>query len=248
MKKLLAVALLLSLPYLYGQERDAIKGEVIADSIVAPIHIINITSEKGSVSGSSGDFELKAAVGDTLLFSSVQFQKKKIAITAAHLNEKLLVVKLFPELNLLNEIRLHQLSGNLIKDIASIKTYDRGIIDFALSDKIPLTVEERKLFALSDPNDPVGQIYGAISREKKRLRKAIKSNELRTLVLEAKNIFPQEFFTETLKIEAIRIINFVYFCSRKKLFRQLVENKKNLELMRFFKEMVSEYDAFLEKS
>ncbi|SHF49063.1 hypothetical protein SAMN05444483_101312 [Salegentibacter echinorum] len=244
-KSFTVVFLLLSIPYLHGQERVAIKGEIITDSIVAPIHIINITAEKGSLSNASGKFELEAAVGDTLVFSSVQFQKKEIAITAAHLTGKLLEITLHPELNELDEVRLHQLSGNLAKDIISIVTYDPRIIDFALSDKKPLIVEERKLFALSDPNDPVGQIYGAISGEKKRLRKAIKSHELRTLVLETKKLFPQEFFTETLKIEAARIIDFVYFCSRKKLFKQLVDNKENLELMRFFKEMASEYDAFL---
>lgn len=227
MKKSLLIALfLLFIPYLHGQEQVTIKGKILADSIVAPIHIINISTEKGGVSGALGDFELKAAVGDTLVFSSVQFQKKEMTITSTHLANKFLVVTLLPELNELGEVRLHQLSGNLTKDIAAIKTYDPGIIDFALSDKKPLIVEERKLFALSDPNDPVGQIYGAISGEKKRLRKAIKSNELRTLVLETKNLLPQEFFTKTLKIEAARIIDFVYFCSRKKLLSSLLSIRK----------------------
>lgn len=244
-RSLIIIFLLLSIPYLHGQERVAIKGEIVADSIVAPIHIINITSEKGGVSNASGKFEMEVTVGDTLLFSSVEFQKKEIAITPTILAQEFFEVKLLPELNELDEVRLHQLLGSLSRDIEDIETYDPRIIDFALSDKKPLIVEERKLFALSDPNDPVGQIYGAISGEKKRLRKAIKSHELRTLVLETKKLFPDEFYIETLKIEAARIIDFVYFCSRKKLFKQLVDNKENLELMRFFKEMASEYDAFL---
>lgn len=246
MEKTLVVALLmLFAPHLSAQERVLLKGKVIVDSIVAPIHIINVTAEKGSLTQASGDFEMAVMVGDLVLFSSVQFQKKELLITAGILENGFLKVPLIVDINELDEVRLHQLSGSLTKDISEIETYDPLAVGIPLSDRKPLSVEERKLSALSSPMDPVGLIYGAISGERKRLKKAIENNELRTLVLKGRDLLPQEFYTETLKLENNQIIDFVYFCSRKSVFEKLVNKSEAIRLIRFFKEMKPEYHAFV---
>jgi hypothetical protein len=247
MEKTLVVALLmLFAPHLSAQERVLLKGKVIVDSIVAPIHIINVTAEKGSLTQASGDFEMAVMVGDLVLFSSVQFQKKELLITAGILESGFLKVPLIVDINELDEVRLHQLSGSLTKDISEIETYDPLAVGIPLSDRKPLSVEERKLSALSSPMDPVGLIYGVFSGERKRLKKAIENNELRTLVLKGRDLLPQEFYTETLKLENNQIIDFVYFCSRKSVFEKLVNKSEAIQLIRFFKEMIPEYHAFVE--
>ncbi|MBZ9630714.1 carboxypeptidase-like regulatory domain-containing protein [Salegentibacter sp. LM13S] len=224
-----------------------LKGKILADSIEAPIHIINITAEKGTVTEASGEFSVEVSENDLLLFSSVQFQKKEILITSEILSSGLLEIELHKDLTELDEVRLHQLSGNLANDIDDIKTFDPRIIGFALSDKEPLSIEERKLAAMSSPMDPVGLIYGAISGENKKLKKAIENNRLSTLVYKAREFVPDEYFTETLFLPENKIMDFLYYCSLKPNFKELVNKNDPLVLMEFLKEMVPKYNEFIEE-
>ena len=108
----------------YSQESVMLKGKILTDSIEAPIHIINITAEKGTVTEANGEFTVEVKENDLLLFSSVQFQKKEILVTPQILSSGSLEIELQEELTELDEIRLHQLSGNLGNDIEGIKTFD----------------------------------------------------------------------------------------------------------------------------
>ncbi|PKD18220.1 hypothetical protein APR41_03460 [Salegentibacter salinarum] len=233
--------------HLFSQQRILLKGEILADSIEAPIHIINITAEKGTVTEASGEFSVEVKQNDLLLFSSVQFQKKEILITAEILSSEVLKVELQKDLTELDEVRLHQLSGNLANDINDIKTFDPGIIGYALSDKEPLSVEERKLFAITRPDDPVGTLYGIISGQKKMYEKAIKNNRLSALVYKAREFIPDEYFTETLLLPQHKIMDFLYYCSLKPDFKELVNKNDPLVLIEYLKGMIIEYNEFIEE-
>ncbi|WP_037315307.1 carboxypeptidase-like regulatory domain-containing protein [Salegentibacter sp. Hel_I_6] len=231
---------------LFAQESNILKGKIKADSIEAPIHIINISAEKGTVTEKSGEFAVEVSEGDLLLFSSVQFQKKEIKVTSEIIAEGYLEIEMNKDLTELDEVKLHQLSGDLAKDIDGIKTWDARIIGFALSDKEPLTVEERKLFALTRPDDPVGALYGIISGQKKMYEKAIENNKLTTLVYKAKNLVANEFYTEELHLEENKIMDFLYYCSKKPNFKELINQNDPLILIELLKETIMEYNEFIE--
>lgn len=229
-----------------AQEKQEIFGKIEADSIEAPIHIINISAKKGTVTNQSGEFTLEVREDDLLLFSSVQFQKKEIKITSEILSTGYLEIKLIKGLTELDEVKLHQLSGNLAKDIDGIQTFDPRIIGFALSDKKPLSIEERKLVAITNPNDPVGLLYGIISGKNKLLKKTIKNNKLTALVYKAKDLVSNEFYTEALKLEENKIMDFLYYCARNPNFKELVNQNDPLILIELLKKMITEYNEFIE--
>ncbi|PRX45828.1 hypothetical protein [Salegentibacter salegens] len=241
------VFLLIFSAHLFSQESIILKGKILADSIEAPIHIINITAEKGTVTEAGAEFSVEVRENDLLLFSSVQFQKKEILITSEILSSGFLEIELQKDLTELDEVRLHQLSGNLASDIKEIKTFDPRIIGFALSDKEPLSIEERKLVAMSSPMDPVGLIYGAISGESEKLKKAIENNKLSALVYKARELVPDAYFTETLLLPENKIMDFLYYCSLKPNFEELVKKNDPLVLIEFLKGMVPEYHEFIEE-
>lgn len=114
-----------------AQEKQQLTGKIEADSIEAPIHIINLTQEKGSVSDKEGNFNIDVSEKDLLLISSVQFQRKEIKITSKIFNEKILNIELLPALTKLEQVRVHNLSGNLGEDIANIKVVDMPVISVA---------------------------------------------------------------------------------------------------------------------
>jgi len=238
--------LLIFSTHLYSQESVLLKGKILTDSMEAPVHIINITAEKGTVTEANGTFAVEVREDDLLLFSSVQFRKKEILITPQILSTGYLEIELQKELTELDEVRLHQLSGNLGNDIEGIKTFDPRIIGFALSDKEPLSIEERKLAAITSPNDPVGMLYGIISGQKKMYEKAIKNSKLSALVYQARDVMPDEFFTETLELKENKIMDFLYYCSREPNFKELINKNDPLLLMEFVKGMITEYNEFIQ--
>ena len=242
---LFLIFLLIFLPHLFSQESIMLQGKILAYSIGAPIHIINVTAEKGPVTEASGEFTVEVKENDLLLFSSVQFQKKEILVTPEIISSSMLEIELQKDLMELDEVRLHQLSGNLGNDIEGIETYDPRIIGFALSDKKPLSIEERKLVAMSSPMDPVGLIYGVISGESKMLKKAIENNKLRSLVYKARDMMPDEYFTDNLFLPENKIMDFLYYCSLKPNFKELVNKNDPLVLIEFLKEMIIEYNEFI---
>jgi len=231
----------------FSQESIILKGKITADSIDAPIHIINITAEKGTVTEASGEFQIEVKQNDLLLFSSVQFQKKEVLVTSEVLSSGFLAIELQKELTELDEVRVHKFSGNLANDIEDIKTFDPRIIGFALSDKKPLSVEERKLFAITRPDDPVGTLYGIISGQKKMYEKAIENNRITALVYKARDFVPDEYFIETLLLPENKIMDFLYYCSLKSNFQELVNRNERLVLMEFLEEMITKYNEFVEE-
>ncbi|SKB66565.1 hypothetical protein SAMN05660776_2382 [Salegentibacter holothuriorum] len=240
------IVLLIFSSHLFSQESIILKGKILTDSIEAPIHIINITAEKGTVTKANGEFLVEVREQDLLLFSSVQFQKKEILVTPQILSSGILEVKLQKDLTELDEVRLHQLSGNLGNDIEGIETFDPRIIGFALSDKEPLIIEERKLFAITRPDDPVGTLYGIISGQKKMYEKAIENSKLSKLVYKAREFVPDEFYTETLELKGNKIMDFLYYCSLKPNFKQLVNKNDPLVLIEFLKETITKYNEFIQ--
>jgi len=93
--------------------------------------------------------------------------------------------------------------------------------------------------------DPVGLIFGALSGEREKLKKAIENNRLSALVYKAREFVPDEYFTETLLLPSNKIMDFLYYCSLKPNFEELVKKNDPLVLMEFLKEKLPEYNEFI---
>ncbi|TDN87189.1 hypothetical protein DET49_11348 [Salegentibacter sp. 24] len=243
-RNVLFLLLLIFITPLFSQQRAGIKGKILVDSIDAPVHIINITAEKGTLTQASGEFEIEVKKNDLLLFSSVEFEKKEIIITSEILTAGFLEIALHKNLTELDEVRLHRFSGNLAKDIEGIETYDPRALGFPLSDKKPLSIEERKLVAVTNPNDPVGVIYGIISGENKMLKKAIENNKRSNLVYKVRDMLPDEFYRETLALDESKIMDFLYYCAQKPIFKEIVSKEAPLMIIEFLKETITPYNEF----
>ena len=71
MKKLLHLFFIL--PCFISAQETLLKGQIYADSISEyQVNIINIDQKTGSVSNAEGKYKIKARVGDSILFTSLQ--------------------------------------------------------------------------------------------------------------------------------------------------------------------------------
>lgn len=241
MKQVLPVFLFLISISVQSQEQQEILGKILNDSIAAPVHIINLSTKKGTVDNGSGDFKIQAKKGDSLLFSSMQFKREVVEVTSRIILKEYLEVQLEEDLTELDEVNLHDLSGDLSRDFSK-KEY-RTPADFGLpmSDKAPPTIVERKIKSISNPLDPVGLLSGIISGEKKRLKKARRNDRLKETIEQARFLVPEQFYLNELNLKEEEIFDFLYFCAEEPEFSSLVDQRKALELMEFYLKLMDDY-------
>ena len=85
MKKFFLIIILLISSLAYSQDQtDVVKGRVqseTSESILQNVHVLNLTKVKGTITNSSGEFEIQAKVNDTLYFSYLGYKSLKVAVT-----------------------------------------------------------------------------------------------------------------------------------------------------------------------
>ncbi|MDZ7614966.1 MAG: hypothetical protein U5K51_15680 [Flavobacteriaceae bacterium] len=105
-KLFVPLLLLLALGELLAQEtRVPVRGQITSDSAsVEDVHIINLSSRKGSLSNSEGIFYMNVRENDTLQFSNIQFKTKTLIISEETIQRGSLTVRLDLNMEVLREI------------------------------------------------------------------------------------------------------------------------------------------------
>ena len=180
MKKLFLFAFLFTLK-VFAQERTVIlSGKITSDSLtVENVHIINRTSQRGTLSNALGAFKIYVKEKDTLIFSDIQYVYKIIIINKNHINSKKITIKLLQKNNKLPEIvienmaksldlpnagkkKLNKLERNL--NAYSQKSVPMVFLDALLLDPILGLFMERQ-------GGGIDNIYNVVSGNRKRDRK-----------------------------------------------------------------------------
>ena len=243
------ISFILSIQLYAQKERQIVNGIVSSDSLtIENVHIINKSSNRGTISNKFGEFKIHVKENDTLFFSNIQFENKTVITNKNHLKNNLISIQLFQRTNKLKEVVVMQ-PNNMAKSL--------GLPN---ADKIPLNKLERNLNYYSQESVAVvilatllGQqggindIYNIISGNRKRDRK------LKKLIDEDKklefnqeyiqiirNHFKEDFFIYTLKIPKENIDDFLHFCLPKGTVF-LFEKQRYLEVVDIFIQSKSEY-------
>ncbi len=238
----------------FSQEKSVIINGTLfsANKPISDIHIVNLSNRLGTVSSETGTFEILAKEGDVLLFSSIQYQNKKIVITNFNIQSSSLVVALKPSVNILNEVYLHGLTGSLD-------------VDFKKTPK-DTTVKANFVYKLSDldkklPGDEFGYqkdvnaeaftnpIYLAGGGQGSKYNKQLESERALKRKLKKKKDFPFQlrkrlgdaFFITNLKIPKDQIYLFIDYCESKDITNKYYNNKL-LEVIEILKEESSIYN------
>jgi len=201
----------------------------------------------------SGRFSVEVNIGDSLVFSSVQYKKEKIVVTREILEQNNFTIKLDEDLTELDEVKLHNLSGNLANDISGIKTFNKFDLKVPMRRKPPPTQVERQLYtATTGPGGtrlsilgvltgsmPLDPIINGISGRTALLKKRIEKYEFKSNVEKAVYLIPEESFTADFKIPESEIMNFVYYCAENYDLESLLDNP--LKLYEFFQSKAEEF-------
>lgn len=234
----------------YAQEIKLLKGEIVTDSIPASgIHIVNLTRENGTTSDFSGRFEIRAALGDQILFSSVQLENRQLVVNHTQFDSGKIEVKLHPARNELDEISISdlKLSGYLEKDVFRIKIFDRNKFGIPFAAEKPTQIERHLHTASTSAGGiPMDLLLNTLNGKIAMLKKAKANDEMVILVKEVLNRVGEEFFISEFKILQSEIVNFIYYCARAPEFSQVVNAGNNLELIEYLRRKIDPFKEFRE--
>ena len=209
---------------------------------VADVHVMNTTLGRATITNEKGKFEISARIRDTLYFSAVQFKRKSIVITPEIWNAKWVLVPLDEFVNELDEVvvRPYDLSGDLTRDMGSINTDDvvsATILGLPNAYHRPPTQAERKLFEATTGGGivPLNPILNAITGRTRYLKRILNSENQYARTNRVRAFYADSLFISDLRIPAVRIDDFMYYCEVDPSFNGLVDSRDRLKIWEFLK-------------
>jgi hypothetical protein len=196
-----------------AQEKSVkdIQGKVYAESAsVEGIHVLNLVSEKATVTDALGEFFIEAKQGDLLVFSAVHLNYWRKSIKENDFKTGFLEVTMTPKEVTLNEV--------VLTEYTKINAQELGIINYKPKAYTPA---ERKLrptkitqmdliglMAFRLPLDPL--LYWATGRTK-MLKNDLKIEKKELLLRKLNDWNDNEFYANQLKIPKEFVDGFKYY-------------------------------------
>ncbi len=126
MKVHLTLILLLLCGFLFSQDNQEKKivGYILNDNnfSIEGIHVLNNSNGEATITNTDGRFEIKASLNDEIIFSGIQFTRKKILLNKELFDSILLNIYLDEYVNELDEVIVNSsgLSGNILDDLRNL--------------------------------------------------------------------------------------------------------------------------------
>ena len=224
-----------------------LKGKLVCSiKNLSDVNVTNLRSETTTVSV-NGDYSMFVKVGDTIQFSSIQIETKKVIIQESDLAKSLFVSSLNPKVIALDEVE--------IKEYKNINAVSLGILDKPAKKYTPA---ERKLRAAGELHwyspllIPLGGmsvdgLINAISGRTAMLKKELEVEKKEMLLKKIEYQFDPEYFTNNLKIPQEYVKGFWYYAIQEpRLVNEI--NSKNKSMAKFiFAELATKYLELLTK-
>ncbi|WP_299442113.1 hypothetical protein [uncultured Aquimarina sp.] len=248
-KSLLFLSIFFCLLNTYGQS-EKLKGVIVADSLEGfAINIVNYTKKIGTTNDERGVFEIPAAINDSIIFSSVQYEVISIIVSERDLDNQNFQLKLYPVIQKLDQVNVSNinLSGNIGKDTKDIKIkphLDNRVLGLPIRNIKQPTLEERRIYTAR--SGPIDLLVNSLNGKLKKLKKLKELADLDLLIQKGERSFDVAFFVDDLELPENLISDFMYYCAEDTYFENLLENTKRLSLLEFFQEKVSSYKKYKE--
>lgn len=220
---------------------------LLRGKIICPIHelssvnVYNLRSDSNTSTNEIGDYSLFVMAGDTLKFTSVQIETKKIVITQGDLAKSIVVTSLLPSVINLDEVQ--------IKDYKNINAVSLGILEKPAKQYTPA---ERKLHAAEEFHwyspllIPIGGMsvdgmINSISGRTKMLQKEVVVEKKEKLLQKIEYQFGADYFIKKLRIPAESVKGFWYYAIDDTRLEEALNAKNKTRASFIFAELAIKY-------
>ncbi len=248
-KWIVFIIVLLLVSNMYSQ-RVSLEGKIsaAADVDVEGINILNLSSNKGTVTNANGEFWIAVALNDTLSISAIHIQATTLVIGYEQMVTKKIAINLSEKMNELAAVTLRRsLTGyvgsdaNIIHTSEPITATSIGLPNADLK-KIPKT--QRLLSAAN--SGPVDALINMISGRTKMLKRRVEFEKTYQLTLSLLDKFPESYFTDALKIEEFKVYSFIFYCEDDPDYKKVMKGN-SMEIIAFLNRKSREYRSRIDE-
>ncbi len=195
-----------------------LNGQVVASSSdLEGVNVVNLNTKKSTSTDNNGFFSITATICDTLVFSSIYFERFKRQVVAVDFSKNIILVRLTPSINQLKEVMVFQNK--------TINAVSLGIIPKGQKKYTPV---ERKLATASSSRfNPMGldPILNLFSGRTAMLKKELEAEKKELLLRQIEEMFDKHFFITNLKIPEEYLEGFQHYILENTSFVSVLESK-----------------------
>lgn len=240
------ILLLCSFTAISQEEGTIISGTVQNDAndlALENVNIVNLNQVIGTTTDKSGNFNIRAAVNDTLYFSYLGFKSIRVRVTNDWLRYGDIKIKM-TELGIALEevvVKPVQLTGYVEVDAKTIPIYDNyryriaGLgSGYEGGSRSPSAVN-KVLSSVFNPADFLYNIFGKRPRQMKKLRQMKEDDQIRNLLATK---YDRETLMAVLQLERVDIDEILNNCSYSEDF---IRSASDLQILDAISECYDEY-------
>ncbi|WP_282017914.1 hypothetical protein [Salegentibacter mishustinae] len=241
-----------------GQERMLVNGKIIVPENDSPegMTIFNQNTSRGTIANPNGEFKLRVALNDTIVFSAIQFENFKVVVAEGVINSGEMNVFLTETVTELPEVLLsdNELSGDIRVDVARIEVEDPEVPRYSAAELEAMNVRRQpdslmgpgRNAALAAGNTRLVNGLNFVNIFKLLVGAEVENNPFTKRELDEKlrDLYDDEFFKANLNIERDRINDFIYYVTDHGLDQELLQDGNELNLIEFLINKSKEYKAF----
>lgn len=258
-RNILFIVLILFGTLLTAQEKDRV---MVQGKIIVPegessegMTVFNKNTTSGTISNQEGEFNLKVALGDSIMFSAIQFQKFAVVVEEGVINSGEMNVFLTETVNELPEVRLssNELSGDINVDVAKIKVTNPEVPAYSAAELKAMGVNVTpdaltgpgRNAALAAGNTRLVNGLNFVNIFKLIAGAEIENNPFSEKELDEKlrTMYNDDFFKSNLNIERDKINDFIYYLTDHGLNKKMLADGNELNLIEFLIEKGEDYKA-----
>lgn len=228
-----------------AQDRVQITGDINPPVGESPegITVVNRTAKYATIADEEGNFTIRAAIGDTIHFSALQFQDFSVVIDKGVIDNRRLNVFISEAITELPEVVVtpYDLSGNVRVDVQIIPVVETELPTQSAAEINPYNYTFRP-DSLVSPQNPAmreamiysGMDFANIFRHIFTTRNVTSTvggdDDLDEQVLQ---LYEDDFFNEQLNIPEDDIHEFIYFAEDNGLTAEMLEPENEMALIEF---------------
>lgn len=246
--RILTTLLFLCIIVSYSQDdgRQYLRGQVLYRNVNVPNeNVINIQTEKATITNNKGEFGIMVKEGDELVFTAINYQMMVVTITPEILEKNRLVVEVNEKVTELDEVVVTPENQEKFLQVQNdeflVREYNYETDRSTEVENIALSQTER---GMKDGLNFVNIFKALLSATKgpgeKEESRPLKVSEV------LRQVYDDEFFVLDLKLPQDKIDNFLMYCDAQLPARSLLQKRNEFQLIDFLVTQSKAYLAELE--
>ena len=233
-RKLLLLFFIISInSFVFSQSAKLVRGKILCEDIpVQGIQILNLVSEKSSISDENGNFSILAKANEMLVFISLNYDYKRKFLAQSDIDLSNFTIILTRKINELDEVIV---TKNPKLNAVNLGILSKPAKEYSPAERRLKTAGDFKpiqLLGLLGGQLPLDPIINAITGRTKMLKNNLKIERNQILLAKLENQFEDDYYINGLKINKDYIKAFQYYIIEDKEFLAAWKSK-NKSILKF---------------